>query len=226
MNKIEYWLLDHIVLGGDSIGELLADRWNQHSNEPPHDFSPSELKEALDSLFRRGDILAEEYNRTKRRFEDVLFIPSLDQIEDCFTRRSVIYYRLTQQGGRCWEQYSNPDWNKFVTGDFGFPPVNQANIASCDRSLVEAYFACPWFKKSHSVIEGTESWEVVTQWQATYWKTLPIGYRLNFRYTEKESSQEPVLDLENHIAQIKEEYEEFLWLTTNWYRQPTFQNEK
>ena len=91
-------------------------------------------------------------------------------------------YTLTEQGGAVWEAAAQPDWSRYVH-DLGGSSVNDAPMTRRVEAATTEYA-----RRYVSYIcardgVGEPDCEVITlqPWQATSWKTLPSGVRLEFR---------------------------------------------
>lgn len=183
MNKLEYWFLDTAVEDVIGFSWIVPDeRYGDLAiNRAPLNLTVAEITDVLHGLFQKGDLLAITSSDTPLyKLEDFLnrgFIPSKSEIESAIHQRINLFYFLTTQGGERWESFSQPNWDLYWTGYNGF-------LGCADRKLLEAYLAL-YHLIDHGntrayIIPGTESWEILTPWQATYWKTLPIGYEVRY----------------------------------------------
>jgi hypothetical protein len=109
------------------------------------------------------------------------FIPTQAEIEDAFDGRLNCFYGLTLQGGTRWEEVSQPRWERYISASVYAEP-REGNIIGSDRDLVEQYDSLSQHAFEISVIPGSKRWDVLRPWQATYWKELPVGHRLSFKY--------------------------------------------
>jgi hypothetical protein len=65
---------------------------------------------------------------------------------------------------------------------FGNAEPRDGEIIGSDRNLVEQYDSLSRYDSDISVVPGSEHWDVLQPWQATYWKELPVGHRLRYKY--------------------------------------------
>jgi hypothetical protein len=91
----------------------------------------------------------------------------------------ALVYRLSNAGGALWEYFACPDWSKFfaINSDSN---SRECALTSSDRHLVELLRKCHYYHPPP--LEGTDSWKILKPWAATYWKMLPIGHQLTFRF--------------------------------------------
>lgn len=97
--------------------------------------------------------------------------------------RCDLAYGLTEEGGHQWELFAMPDWQSFIDTTFFRPVVGNVGDAAfvcADRHRLERYFRLA-NEALTNVDSSTARWDGVQPWQATYWKTLPTGYRVRFR---------------------------------------------
>ena len=85
------------------------------------------------------------------------------------------WYYLTPQGGARWEAVANPNWDIFFGGRIGYDP-DEAYLESKNRDLLKRKLGLSEFLSSVVHIPGSEKWEILKPWQATYWKNLPMGW--------------------------------------------------
>ncbi len=181
MDRAEYWILDAAVEGMWALGTLKPDIVQMAFNRPGHGLSYDALIGLLDRLFQRGDLVADRVGRLN--WEDShLSVPTREEIVDLLAvvGGPDVWYGLTAQGGARWEAVSAPDWERFSDCWWGDP--DWWGAVSADHLRVEQYLSSA--KVQSRIVPGSELWEVVTPWQATYWKTLPIGHKVSFRITK------------------------------------------
>jgi len=178
MDKDEYWLLDSVVESQCPLAWLVAKNVGEVLNKRDHDLNRDELMSVLNRLFRRGDLLAQ---RMERAVEKEVFIPTETEIEAALNRRLDCIYGLTLQGGARWEEVSQPHWERYIY-DSVYAEPQEGEIIGSDRALVEQYDSLIHYDSEISVVPGSKRWDVLRPWQATYWKELPVGHRLRFKY--------------------------------------------
>lgn len=191
MDKNEYWLLDSVVEGWYPIGWLVSADVEGAFNKPNHGLNRDELISVLDSLFQRGDLLAE---RMEKSVSKGFFIPTQKEIEDALSGRLDCSYGLTSQGGARWEEVSRPQWERYLTAWVYADPLEGGEITGSDRQMVEKYDSLSHYYLGVSAVPGSKLWDVLEPWQATYWKVLPLGHRVRFRYESVEISPEQKSD--------------------------------
>jgi len=176
------------LLAGDASTEDIM-------NKPSHGLSPDELSRHFFALWNAGliecsaassgDHVAPDLQRSRNQFvRSENWRPSDDL---------CLIYRLSQSGGDTWEQFARPDWNKYLVSSEDDQNPHEWTLTGTNRDLVQH-----WRDLGSNIdvgfpfpLAGTERWELLQPWQATYWKTLPIAYRLKFFTSWGRSSSSP-----------------------------------
>jgi len=205
MNKTEYWFLNLVVEGQHRLKILNHPEIELATNRRTHGLPFEELAETIYRLCQQGDITTGINEREVQL--------SLAGIEAGLSGQVSVWYGLTAQGGAKWEEYSNPNRDRYVDAWFAIDP-HEGEITATTRDLVEKSLAYqPAFDQL--IIKGSETWEVLSPWQATYWKVLPIGYRVKFEYMlDEKTSWEPS---ELHLLDAKRQQQQEYWKLAKWY---------
>jgi hypothetical protein len=182
IDKADYALLNSVSLDEWAAYLLAGDApMEDIMNMPSHGLGGDELTEHFFRLWNRG-LIECEFDESRS-----VAVPDFDLARQQFERtqnwppprdRSLVY-RLSSTGSRLWEYFASPDWNKFLSTDSASRP-NECTLTSSNRSLVELSRKCPYHHPPP--IEGTDVWTVLQPWDATYWKTLPVGHQLTFQF--------------------------------------------
>lgn len=183
MKKEEYWLLDAAIETGIRIRLFHPDNPELEDalNRGHHGLAVPDLVQTLHHLFQRGDIVAFN-DRTLYPHTDY-FIPTSSDIErTLIEKRPDLHYRLTAQGGTRWEIATQADWQRFSNTSASYHGEHQhVVIEAGNMSILEKLFSIhSSIYYDREILQETVLWEEVEHWQATYWKTLPIGYRVEF----------------------------------------------
>lgn len=173
MDNGEYWLLDSVVEAWCPLVWLVSEDIEGAFNKRNHGLKRGELVTVLDRLFQRGDLLAKQIESE--------FVPAQADIEEALDGRRDCLYGLTSQGGVRWEEVSHPQWERYITACVYADPQD-GEIVGSDRALVEKYDSLSHYAWDISVVADSRRWDVLQPWQATYWKTLPLGHRVRFSY--------------------------------------------
>ncbi|MEM8531801.1 MAG: hypothetical protein AAGF95_13215 [Chloroflexota bacterium] len=179
MNRAEYWLMDSVVEACYPLFWLVlnTDDLEAAYNRVAHRMNKTELVDVLYNLVCRGDIVLHQMDQGETH---LIPHPSCEEIMAGLQRERDIDYGLSAQGGACWESFTSPLWERFIdVGDY-LDPIAKGEIIATDGALVEEYLSIHRF--TTAIVPGTESWDVLSLWQATYWKTLPCGHRLQYIY--------------------------------------------
>ena len=215
----ELWILHSVAKYRFPLDALATDNGVAFTlNMKWHELKFDELVNTLCRLFDKGDLIAERVEQRVRLGE---FVPTRDEvisglsylppkrlIKSDASSGSEIYYGLTTHGGERWEAVARPDWNRFVDASIGLDP-NDGIIIASNRTLVEKFLALnPYISTGISVIAGSERWDLLEPWEATYWKTLPRGHRVTYDYKLQEESR---------VIQQSLEVSQFLEEINNWF---------
>lgn len=182
----EYWLLEAVVEALIPICWLVSDEIEELLNKQTHGLKRDEILQTLNNLFSAGLIEASDYDN------DDSFILNTEQIESALNeKRSKItertYYGLTAKGGKYWESFSAPDWNLFLENN-STTLENSENllgeIICADKKRVEDVFREKQNYLNFKVIPKSIVWDELKSWKATYWKQLPVGYRVRYEFLE------------------------------------------
>jgi len=126
---------------------------------------------------------------------------------------NLLTYRLSPAGGEIWASYAGVDWSKFYCSwyDSG---RNEFRLSASDRKAIE--LALQLRTISPLPIPGTEQWEVLGSWQATYWKVLPEGHRISYRYESWPCAPSPYN--EEQFRTCQKLWQEFAPYWSGWYK--------
>ena len=142
--------------------------------------SHAEIVRAADFLFQSGDILAKIFDERGVEVASGVILNKTG-IQDCLNYQLASCYYLTSQGGARWESMASPDWSKFLNIE-NFDCPGQGLLVGATKNIVEKFLALDCFLAvSYKHIPGTEVWQVLEPWPATYWKTLPRGYQVAYK---------------------------------------------
>ena len=165
------------LLAGDASTEAIM-------NKPSHGLSPEELSRHFFDLWGAGLIKCSAASSRDQ------VAPDLQRARDQFVRNgnwppsddSCLVYRLSPSGGDTWEQFARPDWNKYLVSSESEQNRHEWTLTGTTRDLVQHWrnLGANFDAGFPFPLAGTERWEMLQPWQATYWKTLPIGHRLKF----------------------------------------------
>jgi len=212
MDRDTYWLLEAAATDPVPLELLtLEHKVTLVWNKPWHGMDEERLLHALHTSFIEGDLVAMV---GKTEGPDDIFVPTMEEVRAALARTAgcYMYYGLTAQGGARWEQASAPRWDWFVDASWD---LEEGEITATTRELAGRYLA----RKAYDGIEvvaGSEQWQELTPWPATYWKSLETGHKVSYRYQEQtREEREPtpawVVDL---LAETDN------WYTNIWRKLP------
>jgi hypothetical protein len=247
MNKIDYWFLDTAIEEPIGCCWIFPNGPNGTLaiNRRPLQLSLSEISEVMYRLFQEEKLLAIRPNHlneirkichqnqikiTNKIFAKTSFIPSyeeikraLQQLNDGYFIENNFSYFLTEKGGELWEFLSKPKWKQYISGGIG----EFDSILYCSsRETLEKYMQNHNFfnyygdgNMQEPILE-TATWKTMIPWLATYWKTLPCGYELNYqvktiKIDEKFVSSQEFIERERKVTNWKNEIHNWY---TNYYK--------
>jgi hypothetical protein len=204
MSEEELFVLTSVVELWTTLDRLGSSNRSEFFNLREPRFKSTSLRDTVIKLIRQGDLIVQREANSELVGDP--FNPTLLELSDALSGRSILAYRLSAQGGSRWEAAVQPRWNLFVDTWVSYDP-DEGEIAAGDRGLIEAYRdAWPYIGGNDEIIVGTETWETLRPWQATYWKTLPHGYRVRFRVKRIEPVMKPK----------PERIWDLIWDTNHW----------
>jgi hypothetical protein len=178
MNKAYQWVLNILVEVGCAI-QLLDPTVVDIHFPTNHGLSRSQLASLLEQLLQVEDLVAERDDVDMEQ-EPIVLSLNRAEIEALLSSDGDdVSLFLTPQGGAHWETVASPDWGRYISND---TRGDQWLVASMDLALIEKYLARQDVQ-AH-IVPGTLEWELVTPWQATYWKILPSAHCARFKYIE------------------------------------------
>ncbi|HBB30900.1 MAG TPA: hypothetical protein DDZ80_27840 [Cyanobacteria bacterium UBA8803] len=214
--RAKYLILDYAVMRDRDFGDfgIVALDCN---------LSHTETLTAANSLFQNGDILAQMYCEGTQVSDVVMTIP---EIQANLDGKLQVYYYLTAQGGRRWEVMVQPNWYqyyRYVCKDYKPDkiPEYEIEITSYSQQLIEKLLSVSSYVFSEIPIPGTESWDEIEPWQATYWKTLPLAYKVCYRARQNNYFINANTSPEWEAAR-SQAYEWFSGIQ-QWYTEPQFE---
>src|SRR5687768_13425094 len=182
----EYWLLETVVEAQIPICWLVSVSIEELLNKQTHGLKRDEIIQTLNNLFSMG--LIEALNDDN----DNGFILNIEQIESALNEKQVkitkrTYFGLTAKGGKYWESFAVPDWNLFLENNSTTLENNEnllGEILCADKKMVEDVLGGKQNYLNIKVIPESIIWDELRPWQATYWKQLPVGYRVRYEFLE------------------------------------------
>jgi hypothetical protein len=171
MNKIEYLIISSAFTYSESLKNVASDY------QIPH----AEVAMVANHLFTNGEIVAELLTENEKSIKDVTL--TIDRIKACLDGKLDDSYYLTSKGGKKWESISHPNWNIFFRWRY-FNIEHESEIICAERKVLEKLLKVGYPGDLIPIL-GTEVWDMVEPWQATYWKILPSAYRVRYQCKTK-----------------------------------------
>jgi hypothetical protein len=179
----ELWILETAVHCWLPFQMLTGPDLEALHNKRSHGLTPDALAELLHHLLRRGDIVVEDLHRHRWLFS----VPELREMLRRGTRDIDAAYGLTEKGGARWEIEAQADWSRYIQDhklDLRDQPEFR-EIICVDRDRFETYVTGRLVEFDDPTDPASEIRDVLAPWPATYWKSLPVGYRLRCRPSER-----------------------------------------
>lgn len=186
MNRAEYWLLDIVVTRPYPLDILMAANVEEVLNRTNSHHLPCHmLVNVLDQMFRQGYLQSMSWNSDLDIWEPMRnLIISRSVIEAALNEEIELMYGLTAQGGATWEAKLHPNWQKYRNEDVSCESSDIAEITAGSKEMINEYMSLVFPSYLYPLVPIPESItnEQLSPWQATYWKSLPVGYRIRFNY--------------------------------------------
>jgi hypothetical protein len=211
ISRAKYWLFDLVCVGTFPIHILIIDDLTLVVNkQTEHGLTYEELVDTLYSLFEEGMLIADLFHDSSNF--PIEINPTRQDIENALARKMKIQYGLTPLGGKQWENFYKPNWNLYI---YCCCHRDSIVLKACHRHILEKYLNLLPYSSQKEVVSGSEVWEPLVPWQATYWKTLPSGWQVACKTRETDE----------YLGQIvPTEYQEWLDQIYNWYTNPFVSN--
>jgi hypothetical protein len=216
----EAWLLEAAVRARIPLTFLAMNdksiRW-QFAHRG-HEMGRSELLRTLCSLFERGDLVA---------YHEMLgsHIPTTEQVERALAppirlsnggvawgtgENGPLSYGLSKAGAARWEQMAEPDWQRYF--DDSYPEETSCEMVAGSQSRLDELLARAPEMWSIEPIDGQIELDVLTPYHATYWKTLPTGYRACFFHQSVQRvGPTTTLEQQRRVSETRR------WYRSIWY---------
>lgn len=190
LSRAEYWLLETVVTTPLQVYSLAVPNLAEELNKPTHGLTPPRLADVLAGLFDRGWITASQATEAdgpcRRMAADEIARELAEAAKPADDVRWTWTYQLTAAGGAVWESFAAPNWGRFIDVGYLWDERVGEFCAASEEPLRRYLGYVHHF--GYRVHPGSERWDILEPWQATYWKSLPYGHRLRFDFTFDESS--------------------------------------
>lgn len=215
--KIAYYMLKRVV-------ERYGDHYQDFAGVAlDYQFSHAETLAVAHYLFQRNLILASIIRGGTQTMDVVM---TISEIQASLDGGLLAIYYLTTEGGAQWEDLAHPNWNRYF--HYSCQDKNpkqreyECEVIGTGRAEIEKFLSLSRYISIDEIyIAGTEVWDVVQPWQATYWKTLPSALRVRYLARRKEKYiDDSQLSLEEAEARQKAISE---WqVESQWYTDPAW----
>lgn len=219
INKAEYFLLRNAVTTHQWFREVAYKSGLSHV----------EVASAANRLFQSGDIIARVFANEQDHQGTPNIILTMSDIQANLDDKLIASYELTPQGGARWEILANADWNRYFTysysesSEISEDEVFEYELMGTSQQLIEYILSVRDFIISDFPIPDTEVWEILEPWEPTYWKTLPLGYKVTYQAKERMYiGEDTPPDWREIYWQVNQWYSEI----KEWYKDPEFEKEQ
>lgn len=193
----EYWLLESSVDAWVPLHLLVRPNVNEVFNKCSHGLDRSQLLGVLLTLFDKNLIVGKTWHKESSFRPTEAQVNAALNIEGAGDAEGGILYGLTPLGGRVWEEYAKPDWDRFISHGWDATSkvfqeggeskeVEEEEICAARREWVEIFSLVAGLM-GHRILPGSVVWEELRPWHATYWKTLPVGYRIRYQFVARDA---------------------------------------
>lgn len=159
---------------------------------PGHGLDRDDLVKTLLRLQQQGDI---GFYRRKDD-EDISEVLDEAQLRECFVSSDAStsnpdaklfsqghVYRLTDSGAARWERFAEPNWSRFAS--WICPDEHLLVITAGSKEHLDELMANVDDLSSDPIVPDSIVEDILTPWDATYWKQLPYGFRICCRTTDR-----------------------------------------
>ncbi len=236
MDKIDYWFLDSAIEDVIGFSWIVPNKIGEIGiNREPLNISIADMAFAMERLFQEGTMLAItplDLNFLYFEEQKILninllnqkgYIPSLKEIKNALKQQDIegiynneqLYYFLTTKGGKLWESFSYPKWEKKINYEIRerYIEVSGTNFTLI-RRFIEKYHLFNY--DSYNVtcpVLNTQIWNEIIPFQCVYWKSFPLGYKVNCQIRYEKVNRESINNNRKLLNQRK--------AANNWYRNLT-----
>lgn len=192
LTRAEYWLLNAVVEVSCPLTFLDTPHIEVLFNKASHGLSRDRLIATLTEMFELGWITAHRHTVGSDDDQELDRL-SAQSIESALNEAPPVkrlktspctFYRLTPLGASVWEEFAAPDWNRYLS--LCLPFSGSGEYIGATEWRLRKYLDLV-HHLDIQVHPATVAWDVVQPFEATYWKTLPLGYRVSFEFERTES---------------------------------------
>ena len=218
MNQAEYWILRKAINHNQCFREVAYECGLSHQ----------EVLVAATRLFQSGDIMAKVWDGSVP-FEDIPYLTlTTSEIKAHLDGKLKISYALTLEGGARWEIAAHVDWNRYFQWyHSNYPNADgeyEWELIGADSELMQWLLGNACYLHDCTYIPGTQVWDAIELWEATYWKTLPKVYRV--RYRARETFDPLGANQSEEWLETQKQIEEWYSKICRWYADPEFESEE
>jgi hypothetical protein len=135
-------------------------------------------------------------------------LPTYQEVDLALKGQNRMQYKLTDMGGKQWENLSNPNWDWYIEHSSANRNViikaRFLHIAEQELQL------CTYIEHWQPIL-SSRTYQVLCPWQATYWKTLSEGHKIDCQM------QDSSIRLLQDLTLEERSFLDKIW---NWYTNP------
>jgi hypothetical protein len=183
LSRAEFWLLNCAVYSDCPLSFLPEPGCLTVFNKiAGHGLAIESLVKILAGLFDRGWIAAHRLQFGTREDKALNSMPE-DAIRNALheqrplRKQPYTSFVLTPLGAAIWEEFAAPQWDRYIDYADQVP----GEFVGASEWRIRKYFGLVQHL-GIEVLPETVVWDEIRPWNATYWKTLPVGYRVQFEY--------------------------------------------
>jgi hypothetical protein len=187
LSRGEFWILGIALNGGEGLASLAGsdEHISGYWNREPHGMNLDELVETLCGMFEKKWL---KINVNEPGPIRSFFIPDRDFVHDFFYGKldelpdgGGIYFSLTHEGGRVWEEFAAPKWDRCI--EAWHRDIDEHHqiieVTAGSEYVLQKYLE--YFPLDGSqIVQSSLKFQIIVPWQAKYWKEVPQGYRAIF----------------------------------------------
>lgn len=201
LNHAELQLLELVEEYGAWItGIQTGDSWGSN-NKWNYQYAADQWAEALERLRQlnlialypdevKGKNLPGNPPNTRAEFLEELLRTDItfDALDTRPATRAIWLYRLTAEGGRVWEQFVRPNWDRYLRWGSLLDEDNPSGDKCGEVSAATPELAKAFLELAHhlgqKINPGTLQWSEERPWDIRSWKQLPVCHKVNYQFKE------------------------------------------
>jgi hypothetical protein len=186
LSRGEFWILGIAINGGEGLASLAGsdEHISGYWNREPHGMDLDQLVETLCGMFERKWL---EINVDRSGPMRTYFIPDRNYVRNFFygddqPDSNGVYFWLTREGGRVWEEFAAPRWDRCISSwGHDIDEHHQIIEVTAGSEFVLEKFLEYYPLDGSQIVHSSLKFEIIVPWQAKYWKEVQQGFRATFQ---------------------------------------------